>query len=59
GLRDTFAHQVGSQAHLLSVHGITEDQIHAQALELVSRDASGQPSAGASDEDSDGLRVAA
>ena len=41
GLRDTFAHEVGSQAHLLSVHGITEDQIHAQALELVSRAASG------------------
>jgi transketolase len=64
GLRDTFAHEVGSQAHLLSVHGITEDQIHAQALELVSRDAaahgaSGEPSAGASDADSDGLRVAA
>ena len=26
GLRDTFAHEVGSQAHLLSVHGITEEQ---------------------------------
>ena len=36
GLRDTFAHEVGSQAHLLAAHGITEEQIHAQALELVS-----------------------
>jgi transketolase len=53
GLRDTFAHEVGSQGHLLAAHGITEEQIHAQALELVS--AGGE----AGGEDSGGLRVAA
>jgi transketolase len=53
GLRDTFAHEVGSQGHLLAAHGITEEQIHAQALELVSAGAK------AGGEDSGGLRVAA
>jgi transketolase len=35
GLLDSFAHEVGSQQHLLSVHGITAERIQAQALELV------------------------
>lgn len=34
GLSDTFAHEVGSQAHLRAVHGITADQIFATAAEL-------------------------
>ena len=38
GLGDTFAHEVGSQQHLLAAHGITEERIHAQALELVGTD---------------------
>ncbi len=38
GLADTFAHEVGSQQHLLSAHGITADGIRAQALQLVGTD---------------------
>ena len=52
GLRDTFAHEVGSQAHLLAAHGITEEQIHAQALELVGGGARGE---GARGEDARGV----
>jgi transketolase len=65
GLRDTFAHEVGSQGYLLAAHGITEEQIHAEALELVGgargEDApvGGVPGDGAGGEDSGGLRVAA
>ena len=35
GLRDRFAYEVGSQAHLLSAHGITGERIQDAALELV------------------------
>jgi transketolase len=51
GLRDTFAREIGSQAHLLSAHGITDERIYAHAIELLrSRPAQATP---------DGLRDAA
>jgi len=51
GLRDTFAHEVGSQEYLLSVHGITAERICATAVEL----ATGRPATPARD----GLTIAA
>jgi transketolase len=51
GLRDTFAHQVGSQQHLLTAYGITPEQIHAEALDLLS--------AGAARRDPHGLAIVA
>jgi transketolase len=35
GLPDRFAHEVGSQAHLLSANGITGERIQHAALELL------------------------
>ncbi len=35
GLADRFAHEVGSQAHLRELHGITDERIYAVASELV------------------------
>jgi transketolase len=60
GLLDRFAHEVGSQAHLLSAHGITGERIQHTAFELLrSRDAAAAAAATDAVAPSDALPVAA